>query len=118
MHATPDARHRGGDNVIQLFARPAQRTAAARRRSRQLQPASPPTGAQVAWLARGLDRLNGNLPLFDRCGQLVDVRTIRACVRRGWAEPAFVKSQTPGWPICKLTEKGRALLDEAARATG
>ena len=122
MYATAPARHPGGDNIIQLFPRPVHRAAGARRRprqpSRQLVSAVPPTGAQVAWLARGLDRGNGNLPLFDRYGQVVDVRTIRACVRRGWAEPAFVKLETPGWLICKLTEKGRVLVDEAARAAG
>jgi len=69
-----------------------------------------PTPAQRAWLARGLDQAGGKLPLFDANGQRVNSRTIRACLKRGWAEPWFANPVKPDWLVCKLTESGRAVL--------
>ena len=48
-----------------------------------------PTAEQLDWLRRGIDQPGGKLPLFDRYGQNVSSRTIRACIDRGWAEPWF-----------------------------
>lgn len=67
----------------------------------------PPNSAQRAWLARGLDQPGGKLPLFDRDGQRVSPRTVKACVERGWAEPWFSNPLKPDWLICKLTPEGR-----------
>ncbi|MFI4988248.1 MAG: hypothetical protein ACHQF3_12480, partial [Alphaproteobacteria bacterium] len=36
--------------------------------------------AQKSWLRRGLDQPGGKLPLFDRDGQRIDVRTMRSCI--------------------------------------
>ncbi len=68
-----------------------------------------PNSAQRAWLARGLDQPGGKLPLFDRNGQRVSPRTVKACVEHGWAEPWFSNPLKPDWLICKLTEEGRRL---------
>ena len=68
-----------------------------------------PNSAPRAWLARGLDQPGGKLPLFDRNGQRVSPRTVKACVEHGWAEPWFSNPLKPDWLICKLTEEGRRL---------
>jgi hypothetical protein len=68
-----------------------------------------PNAAQRAWLARGLDQPGGKLPLFDRNGQRVSPRTVKACVEHGWAEPWFSNPLKPDWLICKLTKEGRRL---------
>ena len=75
---------------------------------RKLEP--PPTPAQRAWLARGLDQPGGKLPLFDDNGRRVDPRTIRRCIDAGWAEPWFRNPVKPDWLVCKLTAAGRALV--------
>ena len=66
-----------------------------------------PNAAQRAWLARGLGQPGGKLPLFDRNGQRVSPRTVKACVEHGWAEPWFSNPLKPDWLICKLTPEGR-----------
>jgi hypothetical protein len=66
-----------------------------------------PTVAQRAWLQRGLDQPGGKLPLFDRNGQRVSPRTIKACLEHGWAEPWFANPLKPDWLVCKLTAEGR-----------
>lgn len=78
-----------------------------------------PTPEQREWLARGVDQPGGKLPLFDRFGQSVNARTIRACIDQGWAAPWFTNPLKPDWLVCKLTETGRtAVLGEAVSATG
>ncbi len=73
-------------------------------------PAPPrPTVVQLDWLARGLRQPGGKLPLFDRDGRRVGPRTVRSCVRAGWAEPWFANPVKPDWLVCKLTEAGRAV---------
>lgn len=67
-----------------------------------------PTGAQRAWLRRGLDQPGGKLPLFDGEGQQVCERTVRACIDKGWAEPWFSNPLKPNWIVCKLTDAGRS----------
>lgn len=69
-----------------------------------------PTEAQRRYLGRGLDQAGGKLPLFDEFGREYDARTIRACIRAGWAEPWFANPLKPDWLVCKLTETGRAAL--------
>lgn len=66
--------------------------------------------AQLTWLRMGLEQPGGKLPLFDSHGQRIDVRTIRACMAHGWAEPWVVNPIKPDWEVCKLTEAGRALV--------
>ncbi len=70
-----------------------------------------PTEAQRRYLARGLKQAGGKLPLFDTEGQTVDAKTVRACVRQGWAEPWFANPLKPDWLVCKLTEAGRKVLE-------
>src|SRR3546814_20525296 len=55
------------------------------------------TATQLDWLRRGLEPPGGKLPLFDRDGQRMHPRTIRACMRRGWAEPWFDNPPNPAW---------------------
>jgi hypothetical protein len=74
-----------------------------------------PSGAQRAWLARGLDQPGGKLPLFDRHGQAIDPRTIRSCIEQGWAEPWFDNPLKQDWLVCKLTATGRALAGRPKR---
>lgn len=71
------------------------------------------TTAQREWLARGLDQPGGKLPLFDRNGQRVNTRTVRACMERGWAEPWFDNPLKPDWLVCKLTPAGRSLARDS-----
>ena len=74
-----------------------------------------PSTAQRRYLERGLRQPGGKLPLFDSDGQEFDARTIRACIRAGWAEPWFSNPIKPDWLICKLTDKGRAVLADVRK---
>jgi hypothetical protein len=68
------------------------------------------TKAQQAWLRRGLGQPGGKLPLFDRNGQSVSPRLVRACLEKGWAEPWFSNPLKPDWLVCKLTDTGRGIV--------
>lgn len=70
-----------------------------------------PTETQLAWLRRGLAEPGGKLPLFDRDGRAVDQRTIRACLKAGWAEPWRRNPIKPDWLVCRLTSAGRDLAE-------
>lgn len=72
--------------------------------------AARPTATQRKWLARGLEQPGGKLPLFDENGKRVDSRTVRRCLDEGWAEPWFSNALKPDWIVCKLTDRGRALI--------
>ena len=74
-----------------------------------------PSEQQAAWLRRGMDQPGGKLPLFDRNGQRVNARTIRACIDAGWAERWFTNPLKPEWLVCRLTDSGRAVV--MARST-
>ena len=69
-----------------------------------------PTATQLDWLAAGLDQAGGKLPLFDRAGKEISERTVRACIREGWAEPWFSNPIKPDWLVCKLTDAGREVV--------
>ena len=69
-----------------------------------------PTWAQVRYLIRGLKEPGGKLPLFDDEGQEIDLRTIRSCIARGWAQPWFANPVKPDWLVCKLTPAGYRIL--------
>jgi len=69
-----------------------------------------PTTAQRRYLERGLTQPGGKLPLFDAEGQEIDSRTVRACIKQGWAEPWFANPLKPDWLVCKLTPLGRSIL--------
>lgn len=68
-----------------------------------------PTRQQLEWLARGISQPGGKLPLFDESGQKISERTIRSCIRNGWAEPWFSNPIKPDWLVCKLTDTGRKI---------
>ncbi len=70
-----------------------------------------PTPVQLRWLRRGLEQAGGKLPLFDEGGREMSPRTIRACVKAGWAEPWFSNPIKPDWLVCRLTEAGRAVAE-------
>ncbi len=70
------------------------------------------SGAQREWLSRGLTQPGGKLPLFDRDGQKISDRTVKSCIRKGWAEPWFENPIKPDWLVCKLTDSGRKALNE------
>lgn len=72
-----------------------------------------PTAAQRVWLLRGADQPGGKLPLFDRHGKRVSARTIRSCIEQGWAEPWFINPVKPDWLVCKLTERGREVVEDS-----
>ncbi len=76
--------------------------------------AAHPTRAQRAWLARGLARPGGKLPLFDRDGQRISQRTVRACLEHGWAEPSCTNPTKTDWGVCRLTRAGRRALAPGA----
>ena len=71
--------------------------------------AGQPSKTQLQWLQRGLDQAGGKLPLFDRIGQKVSEKTVRSCIRNGWAEPWFNNPIKPDWLVCRLTDTGREL---------
>ena len=71
-----------------------------------------PNPAQRRYLSRGLAQPGGKLPLFDEHGQHIHPALVRACIAHGWAQPWFGNPLKPDWLICKLTEKGRAILSE------
>ena len=77
---------------------------------------SKPTEAQLKYLTRGLYQAGGKLPLFDEYGQEVDTRTVRACIRAGWAEPWFANPLKPDWLVCKLSDAGRSMLEKQNKA--
>jgi len=67
--------------------------------------------AQHQWLVRGLKQPGGKLPLFDEYGQKVSNQTVKSCIKKGWAEPWFANPLKPDWMVCRLTEKGRDILN-------
>ena len=71
-----------------------------------------PTPVQRRWLQSGLSQPGGKLPLFDEDGQRIASRTIKSCVRHGWAEPRFSNPLKPDWVVCKLTHLGRVVAEE------
>lgn len=77
----------------------------------------PPSAAQAAWLARGLDQPGGKLPLFDDDGGPVRRQTVEACLNAGWAERWFRNPLKPDWLVCRLTDAGRAVLTAASAKT-
>jgi hypothetical protein len=74
-------------------------------------PGARPSAAQREWLGRGVEQPGGKLPLFDRQGKRVSARTIRSCIEHGWAEPWFINPVKPDWLVCKLTDRGREILN-------
>lgn len=85
----------------------------AREAARRLDTAQP-SAAQLKYLKRGLEQAAGKLPLFDDEGREIDARTIRACIKAGWAEPWFANAMKPDWLVCKLTGKGRDVFGAPA----
>ena len=84
-----------------------------RRSDRMVKPRGNLSGAQRDWLLRGLSQPGGKLPLFDRDGQRINDRTVKSCIRHGFAEPWFENPIKPDWLVCKLTDKGRGALNAA-----
>ncbi len=74
-----------------------------------------PTRVQLRYLRRGLDQPGGKLPLFDEAGAAISPRTIRSCIRQGWAEPWFGNPIKPDWLVCRLTAKGRHAVERGPR---
>jgi len=72
-----------------------------------------PSPAQRRWLERGLTQPGGKLPLFDADGRKVNPQVVKKCVECGWAEPWFANQMKPDWLVCKLTDAGRAMLDQS-----
>ena len=70
-----------------------------------------PTKTQIRWMKRGLLQPGGKIPLFDDDGQKVAVRTVQSCLEHGWVEPWFANPIKPNWIVCRLTDKGRALIE-------
>ncbi|MEQ9813483.1 MAG: hypothetical protein RLO50_11955 [Azospirillaceae bacterium] len=85
----------------------------ARRRpaNKDAPPKRKPSATQRRWLARGLEQPSGKLPLFDRQGQKISPRMVRACLDAGWAEPWFDNPLKPDWLVCRLTDEGRRLVE-------
>ena len=73
--------------------------------------AARPTPVQRRWLERGRDQAGGKLPLFDEDGRDIDPRTIKTCIRQGWAEPWIANPIKPDWLVCSLTAAGREMLE-------
>ena len=74
-------------------------------------PSARPTLAQRRYLTLGLNQPGGKLPLFDRDGQQINPKTIRACIARGWCEPWHRNPIAPDWLVCRLTQAGRRAVD-------
>lgn len=70
-----------------------------------------PTAAQLRYLARGLTQPGGKLPLFDEEGQAVPADVVQTCIARGLASPWFSNPIKPDWLVCRLTDRGRDLMN-------
>ena len=73
-------------------------------------PGALPSLAQRRYLKLGLEQAGGKLPLFDRNGQKVPARTIRACLDAGWCRPWHKNPIEPDWLVCRLTDNGRSVV--------
>jgi hypothetical protein len=71
---------------------------------------------QKRWLRKGLDQPGGKLPLFDDNGREIPVRTIRACIDAGWAEPWFSNPIKPDWLVCRLTPAAIEVLSASQKS--
>jgi hypothetical protein len=69
-----------------------------------------PSQAQLEYLNLGLHQAGGKLPLFDRDGQQISAKTVRSCIKNGWAVPWFNNPIKKDWLVCKLTDEGRELI--------
>ncbi|WP_148301790.1 hypothetical protein [Sneathiella glossodoripedis] len=70
-----------------------------------------PSQAQLNYLRLGLNQAGGKLPLFDREGQQINPKTIRSCIKSGWAVPWFNNPIKKDWLVCRLTDEGREILN-------
>ena len=66
-----------------------------------------PSLAQKKYLQKGMSNMSGKLPLFDPDGQRYCERTVEACVRAGWARPAYRNNALKGMAIMRITREGR-----------
>lgn len=73
-----------------------------------------PTAAQARYLKHGLEQPGGKLPLFDRDGQRISPRTIRSCLKAGWAERWYRNPVQPDWLVCKITDRGRKAVNRSS----
>ena len=62
------------------------------------------------YLTLGRKQPGGKLPLFDEDGQEIKAQIIKACVKKGFAEPWFANPMKPDWLVCRLTEAGRQAI--------
>ena len=67
------------------------------------------------WLRGGLDREDGRLAIFDSFGEPVNKAVIKSAISEGLAEPWFSSPMRPQWMVCRLTPKGRTVLNRAAK---
>ena len=70
------------------------------------------TEDQRKWLQAGLTQPGGKLPNFDALGARVADNVIDTCLQNGWAEQWMYNPLKPDWKVCRLTDAGRAYLDE------
>jgi hypothetical protein len=77
-----------------------------------------PSGAQRRYLERGLDQPGGKLPLFDREGRQVPIKTVQSCIEHGWAEPWTRNPIKPDWLVCRLSAAGYDVLGRAVPHRG
>lgn len=68
------------------------------------------------WLLGGLNRADGRLALFDQFGEPIDRNIVKSAIAAGLAEPWFSSPMRPQWTVCRLTPKGRSVLDRPAIA--
>lgn len=71
-----------------------------------------PSSSQRQWLLKGLKQIGGKLPLFLEDGRQIPERTVQICIEQGWVEPRFANPVKPAWQVCRLTEKGRRVLNQ------
>ena len=66
------------------------------------------------WLRGGMNRADGRLALFDQFGEPIDRNIVKSAITAGLAEPWFASPMRPQWTVCRLTSKGRSVLDRPA----
>jgi hypothetical protein len=76
--------------------------------------AKKPSKAQLDYLILGRSQAGGKLPLFNQLGQQIKPITIKSCIASGWAEPWFQNPIKKDWLVCKLTDKGREVVNRFA----
>ena len=78
------------------------------------QPTPELTKEVLSYLGKGVCRVDGKLPLFDKDGNWISPETVDAAQKEGWAEPVYENQILKTSKIMRLTKEGREVFEAAA----